>query len=96
MSRKQFPPAAYRQNANGTVTVTGFAKPVIIAKHIVEHGKIFNADAAGRWTGPIPSQCYTCSQPAYFQTKSVRQGEELLVITYKCANCGASDVDYLD
>lgn len=98
MSRKPNPPAAYRRNANGTVTITGFAKSVIISKAYAERGSIFEETkpGSGVWVGPVPSDCYSCRAPALFATKSVRRGEELLVITYKCANCGFSDDDYLD
>lgn len=98
MPAKRYPPAPYRQNANGTITVQGFRRKVVISAATAEAAKIWATAKSGsdHWSGPVPGECPECRQPSCFKTKSVRRGEELLIITYRCANCGHTDIDYLD
>ena len=93
-------PAKYQTNADGTVTVLGFPRKVRIsaatarsAKRWYELGK-----AGSAWPGPTPIRCYepACGKEGFFNTRSVRKGEELTLIYYECAYCGARDVEPFD
>ena len=89
-------PVAYIDNANGSVTVRGFARRVRISAAVVRMGRAWDKSLPGGWTGPKPEACPGCGVDAYFHTRSVPRGEELVLVYYECANCGKCDTEPMD
>lgn len=90
-------PVSYRTNADGSVTVTGFAHAVRIGPREARYQQAFGArDATGAWAGPEAVSCGNCGAEAAFQTRSEPKGPELIFLHYHCAACGARDIEPFD
>jgi len=84
----------FRQNANGSVTVTEHKHPITISGAMVRSAQIFTRD--GEAWAPKPSKCWECGAEAMYHTKDKRGGPELIWMTYECGECGMTEVEPFD
>lgn len=90
-------PAAYRVNADDSITVLGFKHAVRIGRLEVAYDRAFGPRGAdGEWAGPEPTTCSDCGAPASFRTRSEPRGEELVLMHYQCGDCGVRDIEPFD
>ena len=90
-------PAAYRVNADGSLTITGFAHAVRIGPAEARYEQAFGPRGAdGQWAGPVPVRCTACDAEASFHTRSEPRGQELVFLHYRCANCGDHYIEPFD
>ena len=80
----------FRQNADGSVTITGHRHPVRISKRRVSIARLYGQET------PRPDTCWSCKAKAMYIVSERRGGPELTWITYQCGECGMKEVEPFD